>query len=557
MQVGWVSDEWFRAIADATVELTPVQPATGDPSGTGGGADGDRTSGPNRTGADVAPVVLRSGPSGAVFGEVEPGEYEAVVAAPGHGPKRAQLRVDPVEPVQIRLLGDQAYGYCWPKWTRAGGESQLRVHAPVDHEITLWRHGWEREQVAHVGHFGSHPPDATRQVLPDGDIAALGARWCANWSFPPVDPRLAATAPDRSGLYWFHLKDRQGRHTSWPWVVAPAEPTARIAVLASTLTWNAYNDWGGRSNYTAAARLAERPSVYSHQEDVWFTDPARPPWDVTDYDPLSFDRPEPVNAVLEDEEITDPIVSRGAEHVAPAEWRLIGWMEREGFAHDVWADAQLATGELPLDAYDVLVISTHPEYWTVGMLDTVLTWVRDRGGKLAYLGGNGINGPVELSDDGTALVALNGRWSAEDTTTRMENLLHASGGSEAALLGVVTTMTGYETGAPYRVLAADHWAFAGTGLRDGDRFGHASLDRRAVGGASGHETDKRNASTPEAAVLLAKGTNPDDGGGEMLHIPFEGGGEVFSVGSISYTCSIAVDPVVSQVTANVLRHFLA
>ena len=37
--------------------------------------------------------------------------------------------------------------------------------------------------------------------------------------------------------------------------------------------------------------------------------------------------------------------------------------------------------------------------------------------------------------------------------------------SEAALLGVVFTETGIMTGAPFRVRNADHWAFAGTGLR--------------------------------------------------------------------------------------------
>jgi N,N-dimethylformamidase len=98
--------------------------------------------------------------------------------------------------------------------------------------------------------------------------------------------------------------------------------------------------------------------------------------------------------------------------------------------------------------------------------------------------------------------------------------------------------------------------FEGSGLADGDLFGHASLDRRAVGGASGHETDKQTPSTPANARLLAKGTNPDDGGGEMVYFDTGSGGAVFSVGSISYTCSILVDDAISRLTANVLRRFL-
>ena len=57
--------------------------------------------------------------------------------------------------------------------------------------------------------------------------------------------------------------------------------------------------------------------------------------------------------------------------------------------------------------------------------------------------------------------------------------------SEANLLGVVCTDSGIMTAAPYKVLNADHWAFAGTGLSNGDLFGENSLHERIPGGASG------------------------------------------------------------------------
>ena len=57
------------------------------------------------------------------------------------------------------------------------------------------------------------------------------------------------------------------------------------------------------------------------------------------------------------------------------------------------------------------------------------------------------------------------------------------------------------TGAPYRVLDASHWAFAGTGLANGDLFGRASLHMRCPGGASAHETDKVSA---ELAQQMSK-----------------------------------------------------
>ena len=95
-------------------------------------------------------------------------------------------------------------------------------------------------------------------------------------------------------------------------------------------------------------------------------------------------------------EINDPIEGRAACHIAPAEWRLLGWLEREQFAYDYYAETQLHDGTLDLDAYKVLILSTHPEYWSRKMYFNVKSWVNERGGRLMYLGGNGLNCEAEL-----------------------------------------------------------------------------------------------------------------------------------------------------------------
>jgi hypothetical protein len=113
------------------------------------------------------------------------------------------------------------------------------------------------------------------------------------------------------------------------------------------------------------------------------------------------------------------------------------------------------------------------------------------------------------------------------------------------------------TAAPYRVVEGSHWVFEGTGLKTGDVFGKASLHRRCPGGASGHETDKRSASSPANTLLLARGLNPDNGGAEMVIFETASGGSVFSVGSINYVASLPVDAAVSRITANVLKRLLS
>ena len=204
------------------------------------------------------------------------------------------------------------------------------------------------------------------------------------------------------------------------------------------------------------------------------------------------------------------------------------------------------------------------------MYQRVKEWVQQRGGKLMYLGGNGLNCEVEfLSEDRmrfkTYLApATGGGLGMPDPNNPeiyLESRMHRTLESEANLLGVVCTETGIMTAAPYRVVKADHWIFAGTGLQNGAIFGEKSLQERINGGASGHETDKMSPHSPPGTVLLAKGTNIDDGGAEIVYYettsPSGQQGAVFSVGSITYVPCLLVDDAISRITSNVITRFLA
>ena len=191
------------------------------------------------------------------------------------------------------------------------------------------------------------------------------------------------------------------------------------------------------------------------------------------------------------------------------------------------------------------------------MYDRLKQWVFDEGGRLLYLGGNGLNCEVELLPN-HAMLCHNGKIAGLSVAGLggKESRLHLRHESEANLLGVVFTPAGAMTGAPYRVEDETHWAFAGTGLKAGDLFGQKSLHQRCPGGASGHETDKVSPSSPANVRRLAKGLNPDDGGADMVIFDTPSGGTVFSAGSINYACSLPIDANISTLTANVVRRFL-
>lgn len=498
-------------------------------------------------------VEVRSLANGAVVADLPPGEYLVTLQKEGFGGKRVRMQVGDREPYHFRLLSEKLLGYMWPKWVRAGESAEFRVHAPEAYKLELWRYGARKELVAPLGWFDEHGPRPEVQLTPDGDYTQTGVRWNGRGYRLGQHPRTIA-APERSGLYFVHAKSESGEFFSFPWVVAPERPRSSIAVLASNITWNSYNSFGGRSNYINPDRLPPEPTVSARQDLRRYTDPQFMGYESDTYLPLSFDRPEPMNFVPEHEEPLDPVEGRIACGVAPAEWRLLAWLEREGFDYDYYAETQFDAGLLDLNDYRVLVLSVHPEYWTAGMYERLKRWVFEGGGRLVYLGGNGLNCEVELVDS-HGVVHHNGRYE-ELLRSGAESRFHLRRESEANLLGVVFTDTGIMTGAPYRVLDETHWCFTETGLKNGDLFGRNSQHQRCPGGASGHEQDKRSPSSPPNARLLAKGLNPQEGGAEIVHFGTPAGGEVFSVGSINWPCSVLVDEDVSQITKNVLRRFL-
>jgi hypothetical protein len=98
------------------------------------------------------------------------------------------------------------------------------------------------------------------------------------------------------------------------------------------------------------------------------------------------------------------------------------------------------------------------------------------GGNVAFFGGNTCWWRVELDDDHRFRRA--GNWWDPAGPDRPENHLTGvsfrNGGERHA--------DHFPVPVGYRVQHSDHWVFAGTGLRDGDRAGRARVRRRLRGG---------------------------------------------------------------------------
>ncbi len=527
MLVGYVSDERYVAIPNVLLEFE----------------------------AENESIETRSRATGSIYAEVTPNkEYKVTLTCPDFGFKSISMTPQENCPYQFRLLRDNLLGYMWPKWVQSGEQSEFRVHAVEPYKLELYRYGWKKKFIRNIGWFDEHGPRATMQITPDGDYTQTGVKWNTQGYTNP-NHKQYVKAPKDSGLYYLHATTAKGDSFTFPWIVAPKLPRSNIAVLAANINWNAYNNFGGRSNYIHPDKFPQKPTVNARYDLKRYTDPKNRFYCEENYAPLSFDRPEPINHIPEHINATDPIAGRSACHVAPAEWRFLAWMEKEGFNYDLYAETQFHDGTLPLNEYQVLITTTHPEYWSKTMYYTLKEWVYDSGGKLMYLGGNGMNCEVEFPDQYTIKVKNGNIQSLDRPQKGAESRFNIYNESEANLLGVAFTQSGIMTSAPYQVIDDSHWVFEGTGLSKNDLFGEKSLHERIPGGASGHETDKITPSSPANVHLLAKGTNIDEGGAEMVIYETNTRGMVFSAGSITYISSILVDDAISKITSNVLKQF--
>jgi hypothetical protein len=422
--------------------------------------------------------------------------------------------------------GGLVEGYGHPLSVAVGERIDFHVSSHVAYEVTYLRLKLPGGADVGIPMAGPFQVGATPQPTPP-DAWQFGCAWETTFS-------LEVPAEWPSGMYSARCRDETGTVSHIVFIVKPASvQPGRIAVLASTNTWNAYNSWGGRSKYSS------------------------PPGAV-----LSFERPSPGTSPVDDGHIN---------HVTRAEGWILGWLEDARYPVDVYAESDFHAGIDGMPDYAALVLSTHPEYWTDEMLDQLDAYLAS-GGSLLYLGGNGLWERVELDLVENVLIGLHG----DETEPRNVNYYHNLHPDRPprAILGVSTRGNNYMTFGPYRAVNADHRFFKSTGVFNGHEFGQTGLN----GAASGWEVDTSvpgtapdgvivNANSPSDdrgvppnnLVVLARGTNAGalgEDGADMIVYDTPAGGVVFSVGSLSFGGSLIQDPVLQKIVGNVLDECL-
>lgn len=382
-------------------------------------------------------------------------------------------------------------------------------------DVTVSRWGAERESVwSASGVAGAEQP-----TPPTAD--ADGCRWATTVEIP-------VEASWRSGFHLVELTASEGEpgrrvgHAGF--VVRSPRPAADALFVLATNTWNAYNDWGGRSLYTGGHQVSFRRPFGRGM--LW-----RP---ATERD----DRKSPPRRPGEQPDLDGERYQRYRfEHGYPgymgsAGWytydrRFAEWAERSGIALDCAASSDLELVAGLTDGYRLVIGAGHDEYWSPGQRDAVERFVRG-GGNYASFSGNTMFWQVRLVDDGDAMVchkytahrddpivatepsAMTGMW-CDPVVGRPESRF-LGGGSMFGLYARFGQATPRGAGG-FVVYRDDHWMLAGTGLRYGDVLG-------ADDGVVGYETvgTRYTFDDTHLPVLVADPVLPDPADVEVVAV---------------------------------------
>ncbi len=250
-----------------------------------------------------------------------------------------------------------------------------------------------------------------------------------------------------------------------------------------------------------------------------------------------------------------------ANHLAAGEWRLLAWLEREGYNYDIISGYELHHGRYLLQDYKAIILNTHCEYWSSTMFAKLKDFHERRRGWILNISGNSIYREVDFFEDGS-LRCKSLRFSESCC-------------DETLLLGVRFSEPDYATCAPYKIIDPDHWAFKNISVSKSRLFGGLSLIQNiakrtsrldpgrtsAAGGldgcgASGWETDKLSRTAPRDIVVIAKGRNPYGGADMVVREPSGERGGLFSVSSLVFSGCLLIDNVASMLLKNVLDRAL-
>ncbi len=409
----------------------------------------------------------------------------------------------------------------------------ITVNPAQSYNIQIYRMGWYGGTGGRLMHE-SGPLDGFKQADPvlDADTGLLYCPWEASYT-------LSVPTSWTSGVYLAKLTNAEGYDNYIVFTVRDDDRTADFLYQQPVTTYQSYNSFPagiGKSLYAfnsyGANTITGTPRAVK----------------------VSFDR---------------PYWGSGAGDFLTWELDLVMWLEKNGYDVNYATDIDLhQRGFELLKPYQALLSAGHDEYWSKPMYDAA-EMARDSGIDLAFFGANAVYWQMRLEEsaDGTpnrVMVAYKDASLDPETDPELKTLRWRDlGRAEQALVGIQFIADGEfssdgSTNADYVVINSDHWAYADTGLSDGDHI------PRLVG----YEADSLFPDFPQPVsndytLLSSSPFTTYDGqqvttNSSIYQAP--SGAWVFASGTMSWSWGLnregVVSPAIQTATANILDRFI-
>lgn len=328
-----------------------------------------------------------------------------------------------------------------------------------------------------------------------------------NINFSNKNSLKIATKHLAPNLYCLQIKDL--KNTFNIPIIINAKTPSNLILLAPVTTWHAYNHYDGKSFYVNAI---DDSCVYE----------------------ISTQRP--LTSCLFDSVFTG--------HDLYIFQNIYQFFQTE-YGCNVYPDSYLESHPELFKEATTIVFAQHCEYFSSGMFDALRVFSQTK--NVISLGGNQAYNKIQFKDNfKTIECRKDGTFFSNSLTPA--GTWRTSFSNEAQYFGNAYTDAGYATYNSYQVTEPNHWIYRNSLVKNGTEFGQKGIDKRGI---SGDEMDKVNERTPKNAVILAKGTNPDKGGGDLLIIE-NSKNAILSFGSIASGSGVNYDPIVT----NMLHNFM-
>ncbi len=427
-------------------------------------------------------------------------------------------------------------GYSLKQSIRFGDSLDFYIHTTKPALLEIYRLGTTLEKIDFIQQIKTE-----RQ--PEDFTPWEGLRWKPNFRF---NSEIL-----RPGFYFAKISHKNNPESSFriPFIVN-SDKVEPLCVVASTNTWQAYNDFGGKSFYKDFITPYPLKLFILLFQYLNFRCKigSRHHFPIT---PLSFARPNlRVNRDLKDLENKR---NTCFSHLIRGEWNLIRFLEINELTYNLVTDYDFAYTSF--HQTKSFLFNTHSEYWSQEMTGRLSQYMNE-GKKILFLSGNNIYREVQFLNDSIAVI--------KEETDAIEI---------SKLIGTSYNALGFLTSAGYKINRPEHWIFKDLNLNQDETIGqgnspmstkHIKYSRHNYGdeidfpkgiyGASGYETDKITGASSEFTVL-ATGENPE-GPASMVYRDLPHGGWLFNVGSVSFTQTLENDKTIQSLLLNLIRNII-